>query len=90
MYHANVIEDVDFVEVPIDEEDYLPEKYVEELDRQTLYMVTITNRLKTFTNKAISSSSNVPKTLQGASDCKVKLPDLNCDNFSGEGSTNLQ
>ena len=91
LFYTSVIEDIDCSGgIPLDEKEYLPQEYVEELDHQTLYMMTTTNRLKSFSNKAISSSSDVPKTLQGASDCKVKLPDLKCDNFSGEGATNLQ
>ena len=63
--------------------DELSSDFLTELDKQTSYVLNVKTRLSSF--KKETESVPIETT-----NCKLKLPDLKCDNFSGEGSTNLQ
>ena len=66
----------------------LSETYERELDGQTDYAVDVRARLTDLS----PNSANKPLVEQTgiASNCKLKLPDLKCESFSGEGVNNLQ
>ena len=66
----------------------LSETYERELDGQTDYDVDVRAKLTDLS----PNSTNKPLVEQtgNASNCKLKLPDLKWDSFSGEGVNNLQ
>jgi len=60
-----------------------------ELEGQSNYCLDIHNKLSSLVpspNPAADTDS--PRSVSGS--CKLRLPDLKCDYFSGEGSTNFQ
>jgi len=64
-------------------ETFIPEDVAEELNRQSSYMTEVRNRLSKYT----VVTTKTPDAVGTATDCKLKLPELKCDNFSGEGTT---
>ena len=60
------------------EKEQLTSSIDKELDDQTEYILSITSRLETACQ------------IQSATNCTLKLPELKCDNFTGEGVTNLE
>ena len=70
------------------DEDNIPEEYSDVLEKQSNYMLTVLNRLKTY--KVQNVDSKVKSAESSVAECKVRLPELKCETFSGEGTTNLQ
>ena len=60
--------------------------YNAELDKQTQYSMATKKRLAELNSKKDSTQAQGKETR----DCRMKLPELNIDCFSGEGSSNLE
>jgi len=60
-----------------------------ELESQSNYILDVHNRLSALSADQ-SPSEEVESPRTGFAGCKLRLPDLKCDEFSGEGATNLQ
>ena len=61
------------------------DEVAQKLDCQTEYLMSVQARLK------IYRSRHVPQPIKPqVSDCKLRLPELNCETFNGEGSSQLQ
>ena len=66
----------------------IPDSCETELEGQSKYLLDIESRLNQLRVAEDSEVSSTPaKTV---SDCNLRLPDLRCDYFSGEGSNELQ
>jgi len=66
----------------------IPDELSRELSGQSGYLTEQYNKLATFHDSPVADS--VDKKYVGASECKLKLPELKCESFSGEATTNLQ
>jgi len=67
----------------------IPDEVSEELSKQSSYVTSTKNKLSQYTSSSSSSQSqsSVPDF---KSNMKLKLPELKCEFFSGEGSTHLE
>ena len=62
-----------------------------ELDGQTTYFLDISDKISVFKRKLeVKPEVKKENNLCESSDCSMRLPDLKCENFSGEGTSNLQ
>jgi len=67
-------------------DDFIPDEVSSELDKQSTYLTTIKNKLSSFVApKPVSADP-----ISTSSDCKLKLPELRCESFSGEGTSHLE
>jgi len=71
-------------------DDDIPDEVSEELGKQSSYITSVRNKLSYHANTSPVSDTSVPSTPVSSSDCKLKLPELKCEHFSGEGSTHLE
>ena len=62
--------------------DDISEDFASELEQQSRYAADIRNK--------ISVQTSLPEVSGESSNCKLKLPDIKCDVFSGEGSSYLE
>jgi len=67
------------------DDESIPDSLSIEIDKQTEYITEIHNKLSLFNSTAV-----VPDKPKSSSNCKLKLPDLKCDSFTGEGTSQLQ
>ena len=65
----------------------LDEDCIKEIDNQTNYHIDIRQKVSELYN---SSSDSVIAKVSATTDCRVQLPDLKCDYFTGEGTSVLQ
>jgi len=72
------------------DEDFIPDTASAELSKQTRYVTNITNKLSHLKAGLPSpkASATVPQQVS-APDGKLKLPELRCSSFSGEGTNSL-
>lgn len=82
-----------FIQTCLDAEE-LSDEYAAELDRQSEYAFEIRNKLSVISQTSTTSTGSVPppdapidKT---PSNCRLKLPEIKCDYFSGEGTSPLE
>jgi len=61
----------------------------EELDKQSSYSLTVRAQLSSLTTSESTSTPTNSKPIN-VTNCTLKLPDLKCESFSGEGSSSLQ
>ena len=66
----------------------IPDSCETELEGQSKYLLDIESRLNQLRVAEDSEVSSAPANI--VSDCNLRLPDLRCDYFSGEGSNELQ
>ena len=74
------------------------EKFDTEIASQTSYNIDIKKLITSLVvqSESIPSShvkdeqEQLGQTVSNVPDCKLKLPDLNCDTFTGEGTSNLE
>jgi len=71
------------------DEENIPDDVSRELGRQSMYVTSIKTKINGFKTKDKSLSSPSP-TPMSASDCRLKLPELKCETFSGEGVSQLE
>ena len=83
----NEINDLYVSNVP-EESEELPSDYTDELDTQLDYSLTVKRKLAALAALQVNEESK--PQVKDASDCRLKLPELNIDPFSGEGSSNLE
>ena len=60
-----------------------------ELSSQASYLTSVYNKLASFPDTAPEGSAGDKKSIS-VSDCKLKLPELKCETFNGEGTSHLQ
>jgi len=70
-------------------EEAIPDEVSAEIDKQADYITGILNKLSSFTQNDSPNPVN-NDDIKSVSDCKLKLPELKCDSFSGEGTSQLE
>jgi len=70
-------------------DDEIPDEVSEELSKQASYITSTRNKLSQY--QSLCNANPVPVAdTNKSSNCKLKLPELKCEHFSGEGSTHLE
>jgi len=70
-------------------EDDIPDELSSELNKQSNYLIEVRNKLSQY-SQTIPSNKSVSANNNSVSDCKLKLPDLKCGTFSGEGASHME
>jgi len=65
-------------------DDDIPEDVSKEIEKQSSYVTDVHNKLSQYVDADNKSD------FQKSTNCKLKLPDLKCDTFSGEGTSLLE
>ena len=73
----------------------LETQFEAEIAGQTTYNIEVTKQISTLAGSLVNASVNKVQSAEtangaGCSEFKLKLPDLVCDHFNGEGTTNLE
>ena len=79
----DIDEEINSIICSITVNEQLTEECVTELDRQSDYVLSVNTDLAKL-------RGNVKDSIAAVSNCKLKLPDLKCEYFSGEGTNELQ
>jgi len=68
----------------------ISEEFSSELDSQTSYSSSVMNQLSALSHKPESDSGTKSTVSESMSSCKLKLPELKCEPFAGEGTSFLE